>query len=99
MSVTTTTAGVTSIVFTYKAATAQVTRIADQAAHYLFDAGFGDHTKLYAALTNAEKLTILDQFLMKVIMDARYSQDAKDGDVAKQAVMDAARSEPPLTLI
>jgi hypothetical protein len=100
MSVTTSTnAGVTSVVFTYKAATSQVVRIADQAAHYLYDCGYGDHTKLFSALTNVDKLAILDQYLIQVLMDARYAQDATDGDAAKKAVIDAAHSEPPLTII
>jgi hypothetical protein len=100
MSVSTSTnAGVTTVIFTYKAATGQVVRIADQAAPYLYDCGYGDHTKLYSALNNADKLAILDQYLIQVLMDARYAQDAVDGVTAKKAVIDAAHSEPPLTII
>lgn len=103
MAVTTsTTAGITSIIFTYKAATAQVTRIADQAAHYLFDVGYGEHGTeenpiLYSSLTNAQKLAILDTYIFNVLMDARSAQDAKDGDIAKQKIIDDGRKEPPLT--
>ena len=95
---TTTTAGITSISFTYRAATAQFTKIADQAARYLYSIEYTRKPDApYDQLTNAQKLDILDRYVFRVLMNARYAQDAIDGEKAKQAIVDAAQLEPPLT--
>lgn len=98
MAVTTTTVGgVTSVIFTYKAATTQLVRIADQAAHFLYDTGFGDHSIPYAQYTNAQKLSILDSFVLDSLMKSRFQQDARDGTAAAQVIINSGKNEPPLT--
>ena len=77
--------------FKYTAITAIIDKKADQAAHYLFDAGYGDHgteevPKTYDMLTATEKRAILDKHVLQVILDASkaYRVNA-DMDVSRQS--------------
>ena len=85
--------------FKYTATTTIIDKKADQAAHYLFDMGYGDHgteevPKTYDMLTAAEKRTILDKHVLQVILDASkaYRVNA-DMDVSRQSAIDAEESE------
>ena len=80
--------------FQYTGTIAVIDKKADQAAHYLFDAGYGDHEKTYADLTAAEKLAILDQHVLRVILDASRTYRAQtDMDVARNSALAAEESE------
>ena len=85
--------------FKYTATSAIIDKKADQAAHYLFDLGFGNHgteevPKTYDMLTPAEKLAILDKHVLQVILDASkaYRVNA-DSSVSRQSAIDAEESE------
>ena len=96
MSVTTETKdGITSIIFTYKATTERVVEFASLAAHFLATT-YGDGTP-FEDMTNAQKLQTLDRYLFAMLHEARIGQAARDGDAAKDAIIEAARQEPPLT--
>ena len=85
--------------FLYTATTAIMDKKADQAAHYLFDIGYGDHgteevPKTYDMLTATEKRAILDKHVLQVILDASkaYRVNA-DTSVSRQSAIDAEESE------
>jgi len=89
--------------FKYTAVTAVIDKKADQAAHYLFDVGYGDHgtdesPKTYEMLTPAEKLAILDKHVLQVILDASkaYRVNA-DMDASRQSAIDAEENEKVTT--
>jgi hypothetical protein len=92
-------AGQTKYRFDYFATTAVIDKKADQAAHYLFDVGLGNHGTLeaprtYADLTLAEKLAILDQHVLSVVLDASKSYKANaDAEAARAAAIASEESE------
>ena len=97
MSVTTETKdGITSIIFTYKATTERVVEFASLAAHFLAQT-YGDGTTPFESMTNAQKLQTLDRYLFAMLHEARLGQAERDGQTAKDAIIEAARQEPPLT--
>jgi len=60
--------------FQYTAPVVRATEVAVSAAHYLWEHGYGDHGTdeepiLFDDLTNQEKLNLLDQHVLRVIMD------------------------------
>ena len=98
MSVTTETKdGITSIIFTYKATTERVVEFASLAAHFLA-AQYGDGVAC-EDMTDAQKLQTLDRYLFAMLHEARLGQAERDGQTAKDASVEAARQEPPLTAI
>lgn len=92
-------AGQAAYRFQYSATTAIIDKKADQAAHYLFDIGMGNHgtpeaPKTYADQTAAEKLVILDKFVLSTILDASKSYKANaDQKVARDAAIVAEDGE------
>jgi len=92
-------AGQAAYRFQYSAATAIIDKKADQAAHYLFDVGYGNHgteeaPRTYADLSPAEKLAILDKHVLSVILDASKSYKANtDANTARDAAIAAEESE------
>ena len=92
-------AGQAAYRFQYSTTTAIIDKKADQAAHYLFDIGMGNHgtpeaPRAYADLSLAEKLTILDKHVLSVILDASKSYKANtDADAARKAAVTAEESE------
>jgi hypothetical protein len=95
-------AGITTITFTYSASSTAVTRFADQVTKWLFEQqGYGDHgsvsaPRTFADLSNAEKLTMFDTYMLTQAKFARFQQDAVDGDVEKKAIVAAAKAEEQL---
>jgi len=93
------TAGQTRYRFDYSATTAIIDKKADQAVHYLFDVGHGNHgteaaPRTYADLSLAEKLAILDQYVLRVILDTSKSYKANtDANAARDAAIAAEESE------
>lgn len=85
--------------FEYFATTAVIDKKADQAAHYLFDLGLGNHgtpeePKTYADLSAAEKLVVLDAHVLRVILDASKAYKANlDQKVARDAAITSEESE------
>ena len=92
-------AGLTAYRFQYSATTALIDKKADQAAHYLFDVGMGNHgtpeaPRVYADLSAAEKLAILDKYVISTILDASKSYKANvDANAARDAAITAEESE------
>lgn len=92
-------AGQTRYRFDYSATTAIIDKKADQAAHYLFDIGYGNHgtpeaPRTYADQTAAEKLVILDKHVLSVILDASKSYKANaDANTARDAAIAAEDGE------
>lgn len=87
------TTGLTRYRFDYSATTAVIDKKADQAAHYLFDVGHGNHgtpeaPRTFADLSAAEKLVILDKHVLNVILDASKSYKANtDANTARDAAI------------
>lgn len=77
--------------FKWTAATTRLDAIADAAAHWIFDHGAGDHGTieapiLYASLSAAQKLALLDAHLARVITDAATAYKSQaDQDAARAA--------------
>jgi hypothetical protein len=92
-------AGQTRYRFDYFAATAIIDKKADQAAHYFFDLGDGDHgeegtPRFYTDLSLVEKLAILDKRVLSFILDASKSYKATtDAEAARLAAIEAEESE------
>ena len=91
-------AGQVTYRFQYSGTTAVIDRKADQAAHYLFDAGYGDHgadgLRPYSDLSPAEKLALLDQHVRRVIMDlSRAYKVNADQEAARAAATQQEESE------
>ena len=62
------------ISFEYSAPVVRATEVAVSAAHYLWEHGYGDHGTdeepiLFDDLANQDKLNLLDQHVLRVIMD------------------------------
>ena len=62
------------VTFTYLAPQAKMMEVAEDAAHYLWEHGYGDHGTeeepiLFDDLNNVEKLDLLDQHVKRVIID------------------------------
>ena len=60
--------------FQYSAPVDRATEVTVSAAHYLWEHGYGDHGTeeepiLFDDLTNQDKLNLLDQHVLRVIMD------------------------------
>jgi|SRR3990172_13004372 len=74
-------------------------RKADQAAHYYFDLGDGDHgteqnPRTFDMLTAAEKLTILDSRLRELLVNASKSYVAnRDVEAARKTATNTEDSE------
>lgn len=86
------TTGLTRYRFDYSATTAIIDKKADQAAHYLFDIGRGNHgtpqaPRIYTDLSLAEKLVILDAHVLAVILESSKSYVA---NAAANTARDAA---------
>lgn len=85
--------------FQYSAPTAIIDKKADQAAHYFFDIGDGDHgteeaPRTYAMLTLTEKLAILDKRVLGLLLDASKSYKANlDANAARDAAIAAEDGE------
>jgi len=92
-------AGQAAYRFQYSTMTAIIDKKADQAAHYLFDIGQGNHgtpeaPRTYADLSAAEKLKILDKHVLSVILDASKSYKANaDANAARDAAIAAEDGE------
>ena len=92
-------AGLTAYRWQYSATTTIVDKKADQAAHYLFDVGMGDHgteeaPRTYADLSLAEKLAILDKYVLGSILEASKSYKANtDANAARDAAIAAEEAE------
>lgn len=93
------TTGQTRYRFDYSATTAIIDKKADQAAHYLFDVGRGNHgtpqaPRVYADLSLAEKLVILDAHVLSVILEASKSYVANlNANTARDAAIAAEDGE------
>ena len=89
--------------FKYTATTAIIDKKADQAAHYLFDVGYGDHgtdeaPKTYDMLTATEKRAILDKHVLQVILDASKAYRVNsDMDASRQSAIDTEENEKVTT--
>ena len=62
------------ISFQYTAPVVRATEVAVLAAHYLWEHGYGDHGTeeepiLFDDISNQDKLNLLDQHVLRVIMD------------------------------
>lgn len=94
----TTTGANTTYKFEWTKATASIDAIADAAAHYLWDHGYGDHGAeeapiLYSDLTVAQKLAILNAHLAKVLTDAATTYKSNtDQDEARIAADEYAKT-------
>lgn len=69
---TTTQGGNTTVTITYTAANQRMSDTLVDAAHYLWDRGFGDHGEgvTFDSLTNVQKLDLIDTYVKRVILDA-----------------------------
>lgn len=75
--------GNTTITLTYTALTGKIEATLTDAAHYLFDHGFGDHgteetPRTFEDLTVAEIGAIVDAYVKKVIVDAAKTFSSND---------------------
>lgn len=80
---TTSSNGNTTVTITYTALTQKVTDTLTDCAHYLWDHGFGDHGVgvTFESLTNAQKLSLVDDYVKKVVVDSAktyHSVSAQD---------------------
>ena len=62
------------VTFTYVSPTAKMQEVAEDAAHYLWEHGYGDHGTEeepieFEDLTNQGKLDLIDQHVKRVIID------------------------------
>jgi hypothetical protein len=81
MTVTITNGGGGALVFTFSktAPSGKLTDLANKAAEYLFNKGYGNHgtpeaPRKFADLSNAEKMNILDQFITEGLKSAAQTQ-------------------------
>jgi len=92
----TTVGGNTTVEFHYAAPTATIISIVGGCAEYLWNHGRGDHGGdgrddqrppiLFSSLTNAQKLTLVDDYVKQCIIDAANTQKSiKAQDVAREA--------------
>ena len=92
--------------FEYQGTTAIIDKKADHAAHYLFDLGYGNHgglalpdgsftpVRVYADLSLAEKLVLLDTHVLGVILNLSLSYIANaDAETARLAAIAQEKSE------
>ena len=75
------------VTFTYIAPQAKMMEVAEDAAHYLWEHGYGDHGTeeepiLFDDLTNQQKLDLLDTHVRRVIIDV-----AKDYHVNNEQIL------------
>ncbi len=86
--------GTTTVTFEYEADTTKVQTTVGDAAHYLFDHGYGDHGTeespiVWADLSNQDKLDIVDKHLVKVIKDAAKTYHiVSAGDTARDTAQE-----------
>ena len=79
----------TTVEFNYTALTTSVISIVGGCAEYLWDKGWGDHGDeknpiIFASLTNAQKLAIVDDYVKQCIIDAANTQKSiKAEDLAR----------------
>ena len=91
MASTITTSGAnTTIAFSYTAPTATIQLIVGSAAEYLWDHGYGDHgidsSILFSSLTNAQKLSLVEEHIKRVVVDTANTQKSvKAQEVARVA--------------
>ena len=80
--------------FQYSAPVDRATEVAVSAAHYLWEHGYGDHGTdeepiLFDDISNQDKLNLLDQHVLRVIMDIAQdyyvnSRQEAEGILAKE---------------
>ena len=80
------------VTFTYIAPLAKMQEVSEDAAHYLWDHGYGDHGTeeapiVFDDLTNNQKLALLDYHVRKVIIEV--AKDYHVNDLQLQARLDA----------
>ena len=81
----------TTIKFEYTALTARVSETVTSAAHYLWNAGYGDHGTeetpiLFESLTNLQKAAIVDAYVKRAILDAAKAYRADTvSEIARKA--------------
>ena len=81
----------TTITFTYTATTAKMQAVIGDCSEYLWDHGYGNHgtmeaPELYSALTNNQKLALVDTHIRRVILDAaNTNKSLKAQTVARDA--------------
>lgn len=83
--------GQRTFTFTRTAPDQRVLDIVEYAAHRLFDLGYGDHgqdgLRAYSALSNAEKLNMLDDYFTSIIR--KQARDYYTNNVASTAIQTA----------
>jgi hypothetical protein len=87
----TTGGGNTTLSFAYTTTTENMISIAEDAAHWLWDNGLGNHGTvdtpiLFSSLTNQQKVDIIDSYFKKIIIDASNTYKS---NAAAQAARDA----------
>lgn len=89
-------AGNTTMTFVYTAPTAKVQSVVGDCAEYLWTHGYGDHgtedkPTLFSALTNQQKLNLVDAYLKQVIIDAANALKSNKAQDAARATEEAAK--------
>jgi len=88
----------TTITFKATALTTLVQSILGSAAEYLFDKGYGDHgteetPKVFADLTNQQKLDLVGKHLKQVILDLANTQKINKAQEEVREIEEASKYE------
>ena len=88
----------TKISFEVSVLTAVIQNVVSSASEYLFNHGLGDHgteeaPKVFADLTNQQKLDIIGEHLQKVILDLANTQKSVKAQELARATEDASKLE------
>ena len=88
--------GNTTMTFVYTAPTAMVQSIVGDCSEYLWNHGYGDHGTvdipiLFTALTNQQKLNLVDAYLKQCVVDAANAMKSNRAQDAARATQDASK--------